>query len=506
LKAEPVSGAGEAATVKLINPQADFAQDKYPVAATLDGNPGTAWSIDPHVGKDHVAVFEIESSRQTGFEKGTKLTFTLDFQFNNKHALGRFRLSVSGAPATPDRELKRFAAMKLTDPWQRLAAVYQLKGEPQAIDQLVERRTKLAGPIGDLFIQEPNKDWQRAVELYTKGITPETADALLLSKRARAYEGLKNWEAAAADWSRAATGNPEGAKLLAEFARRLVADGQVPFAKAQFEKSQALYERSLAADPDNDLLVPELAQLLWDKQENEDPSRWTVLKPSEMKSKGGATLSKLPDDSILASGKNTLGDTYTLVAQPKVAQVGAIRLEALTHESLPNQGPGRDEQKDRGNFAMVNFAIRAHVPGTQPGPIDVSRVAADYFALDLTTTHWNITGGQSRPHTAVYLVKQPVDCKDDARLEFQMEFSGSAEWPLQNLGRFRLSVSNDPAVFDREEKRFAAMKLTDPWARLAARLRAERSQRSGFAILEQSTPTGGRLRGKEADHRARCPV
>jgi hypothetical protein len=35
------------------------------------------------------------------------------------------------------------------------------------------------------------------------------------------------------------------------------------------------------------------------------------------------------------------------------------------------------------------------------------------------------------------------------------------------LGCFRLSVTSDPAAFDRERTRFAAMKLTDPWARLA---------------------------------------
>ena len=260
-----------------------------------------------------------------------------------------------------------------------------------------------------------------AVDDYAHVVTDTTTDEDLLTKRARAYEALRNWEAAAADWSRAATGNPDGAKLLAEFARRLAAGGQVPLAKAQFEKSQALYERRLEAEPENDLVAAELAQLLFDKEDNESRTRWAVLKPSEMKSKGGATLSKLPDESILASGKNPLGDAYTIVAPTQVTQVSAIRLEALTHESLPNQGPGRSEET-RGNFAMVNFTITAHIPGTQPRPIEVSRVAADHYFLELTANHWNIEGGQGRPHTAVYLAKQPVDCKDGTRLEVQMEF------------------------------------------------------------------------------------
>ena len=179
----------------------------------------------------------------------------------------------------------------------RRLALYQIRGDQQAIDRLVERRPKLAGQIGDLFIEDKDKDWPRAVKIYSRGITAETTDVLLLSKRARAYEALQNWDAAAADWSRAATGNPEGAKLLAEFARRLAAGGQVPLANGQFEKSQALYERSLEADPENDVVAAELAQLLLDKYDNENSARWTVLKPTEMKSAGGATLT-LPSRRI----------------------------------------------------------------------------------------------------------------------------------------------------------------------------------------------------------------
>ena len=73
------------------------------------------------------------------------------------------------------------------------------------MDRLVERRPKLTGPVGDLFTQEPNRNWQRAVNFYNKGITASTSDADLLSKLARAYEALRNWDDAAADWSRVGT-------------------------------------------------------------------------------------------------------------------------------------------------------------------------------------------------------------------------------------------------------------------------------------------------------------
>ena len=114
--------------MKLVNPQADFEQSGYPVTASLDGNPGTAWSIDPRIGSNHAVIYEVEPTQQSGFAGGATLTFTLDFQFNNKHAIGRFRLSVSGEPPAPDRQRQRFAARNFTDPWAMLAAAYALNG------------------------------------------------------------------------------------------------------------------------------------------------------------------------------------------------------------------------------------------------------------------------------------------------------------------------------------------------------------------------------------------
>jgi len=112
------------------------------------------------------------------------------------------------------------------------------------------------------------------------------------------------------------------------------------------------------------------------------PSKWTVLQPTEMKSVGGATLTKLPDDSILASDPNPLGDAYSIVAEANVVGLRVIRLEALTHESLPNRGPGRDGERDLGNFALTDLRITARGAGTPAVPLEFGQVAADYYFLD----------------------------------------------------------------------------------------------------------------------------
>jgi hypothetical protein len=96
LTAAPLGGSGKPVAVKLVRPRATFEQRGLPVATTIDADPRSAWAIDPQFGKDHAAVYELESP--LGFPGGTVLTFTLSFNNNVGHNLGRPRLSVSTAP------------------------------------------------------------------------------------------------------------------------------------------------------------------------------------------------------------------------------------------------------------------------------------------------------------------------------------------------------------------------------------------------------------------------
>ncbi len=212
-------------------------------------------------GRDFTAIWA--TPKPVSLVAGTRLTFELQHYYaaGKSENLGHFRLSVSNDPAAIERESE---LNKLTDPWVKLAAAYRLRGDQPAIDRLVDRRPTLAGPIGDLFAQgKDEKDWRRAIALYSKGIAAKPTDVDLPAKRARAHEALWSWDAAAADWLRAATGNPDAAEWLADFARRLVAGGQFAPADEYFEKARALYERSLAADPENDLVADKLRKCCW---------------------------------------------------------------------------------------------------------------------------------------------------------------------------------------------------------------------------------------------------
>jgi len=81
----------------LTNPQATFEQTPQGllVKNTIDGDKKSGWAVDPQFGKDHAAVFEL--AEELSVNEPATLVFTLDFQNNKQHSLGRPRLSISSA-------------------------------------------------------------------------------------------------------------------------------------------------------------------------------------------------------------------------------------------------------------------------------------------------------------------------------------------------------------------------------------------------------------------------
>ena len=93
---QPSADSRKAEPIKLLNPVSTFDQNAgLSVKLTIDGDPKTGWAVDPQFGKDHAARFEFE--KPIGVEGGSTITVTLAFNGNNKHNLGRVRLSVATA-------------------------------------------------------------------------------------------------------------------------------------------------------------------------------------------------------------------------------------------------------------------------------------------------------------------------------------------------------------------------------------------------------------------------
>jgi hypothetical protein len=79
--------------LKLAEPRATFEQPSLFIRYAIDGDKKSGWAVDPQFGKDHAACFEL--AEPVTAEGECTLTFTLDFQGNNRHNFGRTRLSLS---------------------------------------------------------------------------------------------------------------------------------------------------------------------------------------------------------------------------------------------------------------------------------------------------------------------------------------------------------------------------------------------------------------------------
>jgi len=99
--ATPLDGSAKQQEVKLTNARATFQQNtgSLSVAGSIDGDPVSGWAVDPQFGKDHAAVFDFAAP--VALKGGVKLTFTLHFNNNVHHSIGRPRLSLSSLPQPP---------------------------------------------------------------------------------------------------------------------------------------------------------------------------------------------------------------------------------------------------------------------------------------------------------------------------------------------------------------------------------------------------------------------
>lgn len=216
--------------------------------------------------------------------------------------------------------------------------------------------------------------------------------------------------------------------------------------------------------------TPELeaAQARWERGVDTKPVQWTELDPVGFLSSGGATLTKLEDKSILVSGLNPENDSYTIVAHTDLKGVTGVRLEALNHPDLPNQGPGRDP---KGGFAVSQFA--AHVgpkktpQTTQPVSFKVAVAEGGSKSQNLQNfienkpdSEWSVepgkeAGGLSR--SAFFENEETFGFDGGMTLTFTLNHRSKAK--EANLGHFRFSVttSSNPVSLPDSVRRLVSL-------------------------------------------------
>jgi mono/diheme cytochrome c family protein len=174
---------------------------------------------------------------------------------------------------------------------------------------------------------------------------------------------------------------------------------------------------------------------------------WTVLEPTQYKSEGGATLTKLPDGSLLASGTNPKFDTYTIEAPVPSAAGKGLRIEALSDPSLVKGGPGR---ASNGNFALSDVGVELVLPDGTTQSLELSQPRATFeqdglpvaaTSDDNPTSAWAIDPQFGANHAAAYLLSNALSpTAAVGTLRVTLIFKNNDG---HNLGRVRLSLAHD---------------------------------------------------------------
>lgn len=180
---------------------------------------------------------------------------------------------------------------------------------------------------------------------------------------------------------------------------------------------------------------------------------WNIQEPLTMKSSGGSKMTKLDDGSIVFGGANPDKDTYEITARTEATNITAVRLEALTHDSLPAKGPGRHSNS---NFVLSEFEVVATSvrDPKQSQKITFARAIADYSqanyeihkAIDGVpgNSGWAVDGPTRKQNaTAAFIAETPFGFEGGTQLLFRLRHD--ANFRTHGVGRPRLSLTTDSA-------------------------------------------------------------
>ena len=224
--------------------------------------------------------------------------------------------------------------------------------------------------------------------------------------------------------------------------RRYDADPEVHRQRTELSRRKRDIEQRSPSEVER-LMSSEVQQevAIWEQRRASRSDVWHVVDAESFKSLDGATLEKLDDGSILSTGPRPEMDTVTIVSAPlphkrstaekavngnrhnqdsglvkkedrTLSQITAIRLEVLTHESLPHGGPGR--QPDNGNLHLSEFEV--FLEGSNQ-KLTLVNPTADFNQQDWEIekaidqnepTAWGIHPKEGISHQAVFELKEPI--------------------------------------------------------------------------------------------------
>ncbi|MFO0878225.1 MAG: protein kinase [Gemmataceae bacterium] len=349
------------------------------------------------------------------------------------------------------------------------------------------RRIQEGGTLALLTTEEWMARWQTQQRTPLDGVTPEQLLAPASATATLLAQGLAAEAVRRLDAERA--GRRDGVMLrqLAQACRsaaeELRLQGRVQEARPYQERASQAYQALRDLRPDDALHAGELGDYLLEAT----GTGWRLLDPVELRSQGGATLTRQADGSVLASGPNPERDTYRVVARPGLPGLLALRLEALPDPSLPGNGPGRRfsspsnlAKHNQGTFLLQRLQVLAASSGaSQPAEVPLQEVTVNYSEAQLprglsgdpqgvlgrSAGVWSIYPQVGQPHRLLATASRPFGAGPDATVTVLLAFAELSAG--QNLGRFRLAVTDNPQTVAAERWRLLlAESAVNGWGRL----------------------------------------
>jgi hypothetical protein len=179
----------------------------------------------------------------------------------------------------------------------------------------------------------------------------------------------------------------------------------------------------------------------------EDEWRWQVATIASAVSTAGATAEIRPDGAVRFSGTNPDQDTYTVVIDSELADVAALRVEALTDPALPSTGPGRTPH---GNFVLTEINVTAAPKDAIENgqPVKLMHAEDDFHqegfpaanAIDGNQKtgwaiqgpgHWNVN------RSATFTFEKPVELSGGVRWTIRLDQQYGKQ---HTLGKLRISL------------------------------------------------------------------
>lgn len=250
----------------------------------------------------------------------------------------------------------------------------------------------------------------------------------------------------------------------------------------KLQSARQSWATALAAAADRQMAWENQARGLLAHKEDGLFGAWHLLPVATATNENGIPLRRLPDQGLVATGKATPKDTYSIVFHTSMTRITGLRLEVTQDGSLPRGGPGRGQD---GSFVLSELVVEASPRHDANARQAVSPTVAAkarksivfngalaereqpgfpvLHAIDNNPkTGWAIgpsTANQHATRTAYFIAKDPFGFDNGTTIKVTLK---QLHGQKNTLGRFRLAWTdagkqNIPRIPSEQVKKYLAL-------------------------------------------------